>query len=134
LLAEVVGPAFHVADAQRTEERFEEGNVFEEKLFLKIFCAGRDDDALLMLAGAAQGRQKIGESFSGAGASFDDEMTSVGKALLYLACHGVLAGAMLKGERRLREDAAGMEELVERGQTLLGVDFGMGGGGHGLRR
>jgi hypothetical protein len=34
----------------------------------------------------------------------------------------------------LRENAAGMEELVERGQTLFGFNFGMGGGGHALRR
>ena len=52
LLAEVVGAALHVADLERAEERFEEGDVLEVELLLQIFGAGGDDDALL----AARGR------------------------------------------------------------------------------
>ena len=87
-----------------------------------------------MLAGAAQRGQQVGEGFAGAGAGLDDEVSAVGEALFYLAGHGVLAGAMLEGERRLSENAAGMEELVERGELLLGWGFGMDCGGHRLTR
>ena len=34
--------------------------------------------------------------------------------------HVVLAGAVLEGERGVGEDAAGVEEVVERGQLLVG--------------
>ena len=75
--AEIVGAALHVADLQRAEEGFEEGDVLEEELLLQIFCAGGDDDALLALAGEAQGGQEIGEGLAGAGAGFDDEVALV---------------------------------------------------------
>ena len=51
--AEIVAAALHVADLQRAEERFEEGDILEEELFLQVFCAGGDDDALLAFAGQA---------------------------------------------------------------------------------
>ena len=50
LAADIVRSALHVADSQRAEDGFEEGDVFEEELFLEIFGAGGDDDALLLLA------------------------------------------------------------------------------------
>ena len=98
LLADVVGAAFHVADAEGAEEGFEEGDVLEEELFLEVFGAGGDDDALLVLAGAAEGWEEVGEGFAGAGAGFDDEMAAVGEGLLDLLGHEVLAGAVLEGE------------------------------------
>ena len=128
LLADVVGAAFHVADAEGAEEGFEEGDVFEEELFLEVFGAGGDDDALLVLAGAAEGGQKIGEGFAGAGAGFDDEVAAVGEGLLDLFGHEVLAGAVLEGEGRVGEDAAGMEEVVEGGQLLVGLGVVEGNG------
>ena len=76
--AEVVGAAFHVADAQLAEEGFEEGNVAEVELILQGLGAGGDDDALA----GAQGGQQIGEGFAGAGAGFDDEMAALGEGLL----------------------------------------------------
>ena len=51
VLAEVVAAAFHVADSERAEDGFEEGNVLEVELLLEVFGAGGDDDALLVLAG-----------------------------------------------------------------------------------
>ena len=54
LLAQVVGAALHHADAQRPENAFEERDVLEGELLLQIFCAGGEDDALLVLAGVAQ--------------------------------------------------------------------------------
>ena len=53
MAAEVVSAALHVTDLQWSEERFEEGDILEEELFLKIFRSCRDDDALLALAGEA---------------------------------------------------------------------------------
>ena len=97
LLADVVGAALHVADAEGAEEGFEEGDVLEEELFLKIFGSGGDDDALLVLSGPAERREEIREGFAGAGAGFDDEMAVVGEGLLDLLRHGVLAGAMFEG-------------------------------------
>ena len=126
LLADVVGAALHVADAQRAEEGFEEGDVLEEELLLQVFGAGGDDDALLVLAGAAEGGQQVGEGFAGAGAGFDDEVAVVGEGLLDGLGHGVLAGAVLEGERGVGEEAAGVEEVVEGGQLLVGVDLGEG--------
>ena len=52
--AEIVGAALHVADLERAEKGFEEGDVLEEELLLKVFCAGGDDDALLLFAGHAE--------------------------------------------------------------------------------
>ena len=101
LLAEVVGAALHVADAQRAgvgEDGFKERDVLEVELFLEVFCAGGDDDALLLVAGAAERGEKVGEGFAGAGAGFDDEMALVGEGLLDGFGHGVLAGAVLEGE------------------------------------
>ena len=68
--AEVVGAALHIADAQRAEQRFEEGDVLEEKLLLEVLGAGRDDDA----AARAQGGEQIGEGFAGAGSGFNDQV------------------------------------------------------------
>ena len=53
MFAEVVAAAFHVADFERAEDGFEEGDVLEVELLLEVFCAGGDDDALLVLAGQA---------------------------------------------------------------------------------
>ena len=119
LLADVVGAALHVADAQGAEEGFEEGDVLEEELFLEVFGAGGDDDALLVLAGAAEGWEEVGEGFAGAGAGFDDEVAVVGEGLLDLLGHEVLAGTVLEGEGRVGEDAAGVEEVMERGELLV---------------
>ena len=119
LLADVVGAALHVTDAEGAKEGFEEGDVLEEELLLEVFCAGGDDDALLVLAGAAEGGQEVGESFARAGAGFNDEVAAVGERLLDLLGHRVLAGAVLEGEGRVGEDAAGVEEVVERRQLLV---------------
>ena len=110
--AEVVGAALHVADAQLAEQGFEEGNVAEEELVLQGLGAGGDDDALA----GAEGGQQIGEGFAGAGAGFDDEVAALGEGALDGLGHFELAGAVLVGQRRAREDAAGREELVEGGQ------------------
>ena len=116
--AEVVAAALHVADLQRAEEGFEEGDVLEEELLLQVFGAGGDDDALLALAGEAQGGQKIGEGFAGAGAGFDDEVALVFEGGFDGSGHLVLAAAVLEGEGGAGEDAAGGEEIVKRGQAI----------------
>ena len=126
LLAEVVGAALHIADAQWAgvgEDGFEEGEVLEIELFLQIFCAGGDDDALLLVAGTAERGQKVGEGFAGAGAGFDDEMAAVGEGLLDGLGHGVLAGAVLESERGFCKDAAGGEEVMQRGELRLSSGF-----------
>ena len=97
--AEVVGAAFHVADAEGADEVFEEGNVLEEELFLEVFGAGGDDDALLFFAGEAEGWEEVGEGFAGAGAGFDDEVAVVVEGGLDGSGHLILAGADLKGKR-----------------------------------
>jgi len=136
LLAEVVGAALHVADLERAEDGFEERDVFEEELFLEVFGAGGDDDALLLLAGAFEGGEQVGEGFSGAGAGFDDEMTAVVEALLDGLGHFVLAGTVLEGEGGFSEEAAGVEEVVEGRELLLSGGVVQrrewGDGGHSL--
>jgi hypothetical protein len=114
VLAEVVAAALHVADVERAEEGFEEGDVLEEELLLEVFGAGGDDDALLALAGEAEGGQEVGEGLAGAGAGFDDEVALVGEGLLdgaWPSRTGRLA--VLEGEGGVGEDAAGGEEVVE---------------------
>ena len=96
--AEIIAAAFHVADLQRTQEGFEEGDVFEEELFLEIFGAGGDDDALLALAGHAKGGQEVSESFAGTGAGFDDEVTFVFEGLFDGTGHLVLTAAVFKSQ------------------------------------
>ena len=110
--AEVVGAALHIADAQLAEEGFEEGNIAKVELILEGLGSGGDDDALA----GAQGGQQVGEGFAGAGARLDDEMAALGKGLLDGLGHLELAGTVFVGERRAGENAAGREELVERGQ------------------
>ena len=112
MAAEVVGAALHVADAQVAEERFEKGHVAEEELVLQGLGAGGDDDALA----GAQGGQQVGEGFAGAGAGFDDEVAPLGEGALDGLGHFQLAGAVLVGQRRAGEDAAGREELVQGGE------------------
>ena len=70
--------------------------------------------ALLALAGKAQRGQQIGEGLAGAGPGFDDEVTLLFEGGFDGSGHLVLAAAMLEGERRAREDAAGREEIVQR--------------------
>ena len=118
--AQVVAAALHVADLERAEDRFEEGNVLEEELLLKVFCAGRDDDALLAFAGQAQRGQQIGERLAGSGACLDDQVALVGEGLLDGAGHLVLALAMLELKAGAREQASGREEVVERRELALG--------------
>ncbi len=110
--AEVVGAAFHVADLQLAQERFEKGDVAEEELLLQGLGAGGDDDALA----GAQGGQQVGEGLAGAGAGFDDEVALLGESALDGLGHLELARAVLVGQRGSRKDAAGREELVEGGQ------------------
>jgi hypothetical protein len=120
VLAEVVAAALHIADLQRAEDRFEERHVLEEELLLQVFRACRNDDALLALAGQAQGGQQIGERLSGACACFDDQVALVGEGLFDGACHLVLAQAMLKLQAGAREQSRGREEVVEAGELALG--------------
>ena len=110
--AEVVGAALHVADAQVAQQRFEKRNVAEVELVLQRLGAGGDDDALA----GAQGGQQIGQGFAGAGAGFDDQVAAFGERAFDGLGHFQLAGAVFVGQRRLRQDAAGRKELVQRGQ------------------
>ena len=129
MAAKVVGAALHVADFEGAEERLEERDVFEVELLLEVFGASGKDDALLVLAGVAEGGQKVGEGFAGAGAGFDDEVTLVVEGGLDGGGHLLLAGAVLEMERRTGKDAGGGEELGKRGQPgeLGGIRDGRGG-------
>ncbi len=111
----------------------------EEELLLEVFGAGGDDDALLVLAGAAEGWEEIGEGFAGAGAGFDDEVAVVGEGLLDLFGHEVLAGAVLEGEggswrgcRRGGRSRGGLQLLVGPRRVDLGERREWGGGRHAL--
>jgi len=78
----------------------------------------------------AQGRKQVSECFAGSSARFDDQIAAVGETLLDFFGHGVLAGAVFEGEGRVRENSAGMEEVVERGELLIGqsvFDYGKWG-------
>ena len=98
LAAYVVAAPLHVADVQLAfavgvESLFEERDVFVEELFLEIFRARRDDDAL---AGTNHGHQ-IRQSFSGACSSFHDEVALLCQSLLYGLGHLKLATAEFVG-------------------------------------
>jgi hypothetical protein len=111
--AEVVGAAFHVADAQVAEEqRLEKRDVAEVELVLQGLGAGRDDDA----AAGSERWEQVGEGLAGAGAGLDDQMAALFEGALDGFGHVELAGAVFVGERGLREDAAGREEGVQGGE------------------
>ena len=137
MAAEVVGAAFHVADAQRAEERLKERDVFEEELFLKVFGAGGDDDAASDGSGGAEGGKQISEGFAGSGAGFDDEVTIVSEGAFDGLSHFELAAAEFVREAGARERAAGREEIVQRwreGSRLRGgrhAEFRIDGWGRG---
>ena len=125
--AEIIVAALHVADGKLSlavgrERALQKRHVFEVKLLLQIFRAGRDDDAL---AGANDGQQ-IGERFSSTGAGFSDQMALFFQRLLHRLGHLELSAAEFIGGMTLRQNSARREELVER-------DSG-GGGGMGGRR
>ncbi len=111
--AKIVGATFHVADAELTQESFEEGDIAEEELVLEGLGSGGNDDAP---AGAERG-QEVCESLAGPCASFDDEMAALREGALDSLGHFVLAGAILERQRRAGEDAAGREEFVEGGKN-----------------
>ena len=100
MLAEVVATALHVAGLQRAEQRFEEGDVLEVELLLKVFSASRKDDTLPPLTRQPQRRQQVRQRFAGAGAGLDDQVALLGEGALDGAGHFKLAFTMFKGERR----------------------------------
>ena len=120
--AEIVGAALHVADLQRAEQRFEEGDVLEEELLLQILGAGGDDDALLALAGEAQRGQQIGEGLAGAGAGFDDEVALVREGAFDGSRHLVLAGRCSKASEERERMPPG-----EKNSCRVGRFSGRGG-------
>jgi hypothetical protein len=127
--AEVVGAAFHVADAQVAQERFEKGQVAEKELILQGFGAGGDDDPVA----GAEGGKEVGEGFAGAGAGFDDQVALLCKGALDGLGHLELAGAVFVGQGGFGEDAAGGEEGVEGGEgsaldSIVDLDFGQSEG------
>ena len=73
LPAEVVLAALHERDAHFGKKFFQEGNVFEKNLLLKIFRSRRDDDALP----EAQDWHEISQRLAGPRARFNDEMLPV---------------------------------------------------------
>jgi hypothetical protein len=105
VLAEVVVASLHVADLERAEDGFEEGDVLEVELLLKVLCSGGDDDALLAFAGEAECGEEVGERFSGSGSGFDDQVALVGEGFFDGAGHLVLALAVLEGEGGAGEQA-----------------------------
>ena len=117
--AQIVGAAFHVADAQLAEQGFEKGNVAEEELVLQRLGAGRNNDALA----GAQGGQQVGKGFAGARAGLDNQVAALGEGALHGLGHFQLAGPVLVRQRRTRQNAAGREELVQAGQ---GAGCGVG--------
>ena len=111
MAAEIVGAAFHIADAQLANQRFQEGHIAKVELILQSLGAGGDDDALA----GAQGGQQVSQRLAGAGAGLDDQMAAFGEGALDGFGHLQLARTVLIGQRRARQDAAGREELVQRG-------------------
>ncbi len=121
--AQIVRPALHVADAQRSQERFEKGQIAEEELLLQILCAGRDDDPLPH----PKSRQQVGERLAGTGTGLDDEVSVLRERAFDRSRHLELAAAKLVGQARAREHSSGGEELIERRQRRSGAgDSGQG--------
>ena len=123
--AEIIVAALHVADAQfavaiRKEGKFKRGNVFVEKLFLQIFGACGNDDAL---AGTDHGQQ-VSKCFAGTCAGFDDQVTPLFQRFFDSLSHFQLTAPKLIGGVGFREQASGREELVE-GESGCG-SYGMG--------
>ena len=88
---------------------FEERNVFEEELLLKILGAGGNDHAL---AGENRGDQ-IGERFSGARAGLDDQVLLVGERALDRFGHLELPVAEFVVGVPLREQTLFRKELAD---------------------
>ena len=115
--AKVVGAALHVADAQIAQQRFEKRNVAEVELVLQRLGAGGDNDALA----GAQRRQQIGQRLAGAGAGLDDQVAALGERALHGLGHFELAGAVLVGQRRARQDAARRKNSCSVGRARVVV-------------
>jgi hypothetical protein len=116
--AKVVGAALHIANLERTKERFKERDVLEVELFLQVFGASGDDDSLVPLTGKAKGRQKVRKCLPRPRPGFNNQMTLLLESGLNSACHVVLPLTMLKSQRRSRENASGSEEITEIRQIL----------------
>ena len=102
---------------------FQERNVFEEELFLQIFGAGGNDDAL---AGKNRGNQ-IRQRLAGAGAGFDDQVLLFGQSGFHRFRHLQLAVAKFVSGVPLGKQSFAAKELADGegfgcGRHLL-VDF-----------
>ena len=117
--AQVVGPALHIANGQRAEQRLEKRNVTKEKLVLQRLCARRYDDPV----SGPQRRQQIGKGFAGSGSCLDDQVAPLVEGLLNGLGHLELARTVLIGQGRTREDAARSEKLVQ-GRECAGWSVG----------
>ena len=110
--AEVVCPALHVADAERSQQRFQKGHVAEKKLLLQIFSTGGDDHPLT----GAQRRQQVGEGLARTGARFDDQVFVFLQAAFHCPGHVQLPSAELVRKRRAGQHSSGREEVLQRRQ------------------
>ena len=123
LAAGVVAASLHVAGAQRPQVLFQERNVFEEKLLLQIFGAGRNHHALA----AEKCRDQIRQRLPGAGACFDDQVLLLGERGFGGFRHRELPGAkfvirMPLGKQSLTAKELAHSEWFGCGRHLL-VDF-----------
>src|SRR5580704_998263 len=113
----------------------EERNVLEEKLLLKIFGSGGDDDALA----GENGGHEIGEGFAGARAGLDDQVLLFGEGAFDCFGHLKLAVAIFEIGMPLGEKTGLRKELADR-QGLRGWgghlcdDFNVWGGGAACRQ
>ena len=123
IAAEIIRPALHVADAQRSQQRLQKGHVAEKELLLQILGSGGDNDPLP----GAQCRQQVGQRLAGPGARFDDQMLAFLQAAFHRPRHIQLPAPELIGQRGAREHASGREEVVQRRQRLGGDGCGRQG-------
>ena len=112
--AEVVRAALQHLDADVAAERGRgDRDVLREQLLLERLGRGRDDDPPPRL----ERRDEVGEALADAGARLGDEVLAGRERVLDAGGErGLLAPRLVVG-KRMRERAAGAEDVLHRGQT-----------------
>ena len=110
LAAKEVCAPFHVSDSQFAPEGlFEERNVLLEELFLQVFSSRRNDDA----TAPGYQRNQVRQSFPGARAGLDNQVSLFVNRGLDLKSHFELAGTELPLAEVFRQHPATAKKLAD---------------------
>ncbi len=127
--AQIVGPALHVADPQRPQQRLQERHILEKQLLLQVLRARRNNHPLP----AAQCRQQVGQRLTGPRPRLHNQVLALGQRTFHRLRHLQLSLTELIRQRRLRQHPTRRKKLVQRRQLHRRRSRGQNNGRRWLR-